>query len=170
MRLIDQPYLRYLFNYDYVSGWFTFRVRTGQRSQIGLRAGSYDGQGYRQIQINGQKYKEHRLAWMYVFGYWPIEIDHRDGSRDFNAISNLREVTRSENVANSLREVGTSGLRGVKFDPKTSTWRSRVAFGYYREWLGPFDTKEEAYEAYLVAAENTHGEYALHNRPQQQRM
>lgn len=164
---ITTNFLNANFDYDPDEGIVYNRITRGQRAIAGTRAGHFSPDGYRSIQIAGYKYKEHRLIWVMLYGYWPIEIDHKDGDGYNNKLENLREATRSENVANSLREVGTSGLRGVKFDPKTSTWRARVAFGYYREWLGPFDTKEEAYEAYLLAAENTHGEFALNNRPQQ---
>lgn len=131
-----------------------------------MRAGSYDAEGYRVIQLDGIKYKEHRLAWLYIHGYLPDEIDHRDGIKDNNSLANLRDVDRTENVINSERAVGVSGLRGVNFDPKTTKWRARIGRGYYRKWLGPFDTAEEAEEAYKAAADIVHGEFALHNRQQ----
>ncbi len=162
---ITQEQVQALFIYQSLTGWLVNRTQRGRRGKIGERAGSFGADGYRCVQIGGQKFKEHRVIWLYIRGYMPDEIDHKDGNGYNNILTNLREATRSENIANSLREVGESGLRGVKFDPNTSSWRARVSFGNCREYLGPFDTAEEAYEAYLVAAEIRHGEFALHNRP-----
>lgn len=158
--------LRELLAYDPLTGLFTNKIQRGKRGPIGAVAGSYDKDGYVMIMINRQKFRAGRLAFLYMKGKWPREVDHKNGVRADNAWLNLRESTRCENIVNSERPLGESGLRGVKFDPKTSTWRSRIAFGGYREWLGPFGTKEEAYAAYLAAAETTHGEFALHKRPQ----
>ena len=163
---LTADYLRAILDYNPTTGLFTNKVRRGQRGPIGAVAGSYDKDGYVVIQINAVKYRAGRLAFLYMKGRWPREIDHEDRVRHNDAWLNLRECDRSQNVAHSERATGESGLRGVKFDPKTSTWRSRIAFGGCREWLGPFDSKEEAYAAYLEAANTTHGEFALHRQPQ----
>ena len=157
--------LRELLDYNPLTGLFTNKIQRGQRGPVGAVAGTYDKDGYVVICINRQKFRAGRLAFLYMKGRWPREVDHKDRVRANNAWLNLRECTRSENIAHSERATGESGLRGVKFDPKTSTWRSRIGFGGYREWLGPFDSKEEAYKAYLLAANSTHGEFALH-KPQ----
>ena len=88
----------------------------------------------------------------------------KDGVQWNNTWLNLRDATRSDNCANSERALGESGFRGVKWDPRTRTWRARVAYGCQRVWLGPYDTAEEASKAYLAVAETTHGEFALRNR------
>lgn len=160
--------LRELLVYDPLTGLFTNRIQRGQRGPIGAIAGSYDKDGYVVIQINGIKFRAGRLAFLYMKGRWPIEVDHEDRVRDNNIWLNIRESDRSENVANSERPLGESGLRGVKFDPKTSTWRSRIQFRGYREYVGAYATAEEAHAAYLVAANTVHGEYALQRRTEPQ--
>lgn len=158
-------YLRSILEYDPDDGWFLNRVQRGQRGDIGDVAGNYDKDGYIVIQIQGKKYKAHRLAWMYMTGEWPEhEIDHKDGNPANNIWTNLREATRGENCVNANRELGESGFRGVKFDSSSLTWRARIGYGYQRTWLGPFDSAEEAYEAYLQAADVVHGKYAIHKR------
>jgi hypothetical protein len=164
--MITQQRLKELLVYNPDTGEFTNRVQRGPRGAIGALTGSLDKDGYNIIQIGGVKYRAGRLAFLYMIGRWPVEVDHKDGVPANDWWDNLREATRSEQMANSARPIGASGLRGVKFDLKTSTWRSRVQCGNIREWLGPFDTAKEAHEAYLAATETAHGEFALHNRPQ----
>jgi hypothetical protein len=157
--------LKEILMYDPVTGLFTWRITLGVRARVGNIAGSFDKDGYITIGFEKKKYKAGRLAWLYMTGQWPAcEIDHKDGCRANNIWTNLREATRVENVINSNREVGESGFRGVKFDRSTSKWRARIGRGHQRIWLGPFDTPEKAYEAYLEAAESVHGEFAPHNR------
>jgi hypothetical protein len=157
--------LKEILVYEPDTGLFRWRISLGQRARAGNVAGSFDKDGYVTIGYERKKYKAGRLAWFYMTGAWPAcEIDHKDGCRANNAWVNLREANRVENVINSNREVGESGLRGVKYDRRTSSWRARIARGHQRIYLGPFGTAEEAYEAYLKAAESIHGEFASHNR------
>lgn len=165
--MITQQRLKELLHYDPESGWFTNLVQRGQRGTIGAVAGNHDKDGYIVIQIGGRKYRAGRLAWLYMTGEWPTEVDHWDGVYDNDSWSNLRDGTHADNMANSNRATGMSGLRGVNRDPRNPTkWRSRVSYGNCRQWLGPFDSPEEAYEAYLKAVEHHHGEFAFHKRPQ----
>src|SRR5260370_24153376 len=138
-------YLRSMLLYDPDDGWFYNRVQRGQRGAIGEAAGHYDKDGYVIIQIKGIKYKAHRLAYVYMTGEWPEdEIDHKDGIPWNNTWLNLRDATRSDNCANSNLALGESGFRGVKFDPITRTWRARIGYGYRRQYIGAYETAEEA--------------------------
>lgn len=161
----DQEWLHKVIHYEPATGEFWWLEAIGQRIHVGDSIGYYDADGYLKVQIRGEKYFLGRLAFFYMTGRWPIEIDHINGTRDDDRWCNLREATRSENVANSDREVGAAGLRGVKWDVRASVWRARVAFRGIRKYVGAYATKEEAYEAYLLAVASTHGEFALHNRP-----
>ena len=164
--MITQERLKELFDYDPETGWFTNRFSRG-RARDGDRAGSPTGHGYRRIIIDYEKYYEHHLAWLYVYGEWPEELDHKDRVRSHNWISNLRPATRTQNNANSERMTGSSGLKGAYLDYRVSRWYSKIQIGGKVKWLGHFDTAEEAHEAFMVAAENLHGEFALQS-PQPQ--
>jgi len=158
-------YLRSILFYDPDDGWFYNLVQRGKRGPIGAPAGSYDKDGYVVIQIDGVKYKAHRLAYMYMTGEWPEdEIDHWDGVPWNNVWNNLRDATHSDNMCNADRALGESGFRGVKFDPATRTWRARIGYGYQRQYIGAYSTAEEASIAYLAGAKTVHGEFALQNR------
>lgn len=160
-RDLTQDRLKELFVYNLETGWFTNRFSRG-RAGIGARAGSSTGHGYRRIIIDYEKHYEHHLAWLYVYGVYPDELDHEDRCRSHNWISNLREATHQQNCHNADRTPGESGLRGAYLNLRTSRWFSKIQIGHYTEWLGTFDTAQEAHEAFLAAEERHRGEFALH--------
>jgi hypothetical protein len=162
--MLSQEYLKRLFEYDPETGLFCNRSSRG-RARAGHEAGSYTC-GYWRIVIDGEKYYAHHLAWLYVYGEWPLEIDHRDGDRSNNKIANLRIATRTENCFNADREAGSSGLKGAYLDTRVSKWYSKIQIGYRTIWLGHFSTPEEANRAYLMAAEKYQGEFAYSRRSQ----
>lgn len=65
---------------------------------------------YIRININNHHYSAHRLVWEAFNGPIPegMVIDHIDGNRSNNALSNLRLVTQSENMSNAQ----TNGHKG----------------------------------------------------------
>lgn len=94
-------YLRY----NETKGEFTWIKRPNKNIHLHTRAGTKNSAGYRVISLFGKRYLEHRLAWFYVHGEIPEhEIDHINQIRDDNRISNLRQVTRSENQRNKTRK------------------------------------------------------------------
>lgn len=152
-----------LFNYDPATGYFT-NQRSRGRAGAGARAGADTGHGYRRIIIDYVKYYEHQLAWYITHGYWPLEIDHKDGDGTNNAIENLRLATRTQNNFNSERATGESGLKGAYLDKRTTRWYSKIQIGGIVHHLGMFDSAEEAHKAFMIEVEHHHGEFALHNR------
>jgi hypothetical protein len=162
--MLTQDLLIEMFDYDPLTGWFTNRYSRG-RAAAGSRAGSETGHGYRRIIIGYNKYYEHHLAWLYVYGVWPGELDHADGNASNNRIANLRECSRSENKFNARTQTGQSGLSGAYLDLRNSQWYSKIQVGGQQKFLGNFDSPEEAHAAYLKAREKIAGEFAHHNRP-----
>lgn len=158
MLTIDR--LKELFIYDPETGFFKNRSSRGRASK-GARAGAETGHGYRRIIIDYVKYYEHHLAWFYVYGEWPDEIDHIDHDRSNNAICNLRKATRSQNSCN---RTGPSGLRGAYWHPRCRYWYSKIQIGGHVKWLGTYNTPEEAHLAFLAAAEKLQGDF-YHDSP-----
>jgi HNH endonuclease/AP2 domain len=153
--------LRQLLDYDPETGIFRWRIaRQGVR--VGAAAGSLNGRGYRQTQIDGQLYPAHRLAWLYVYGEWPtIDIDHINGIQGDNRLANLRLATKSQNRANARRHKNnTSGYEGVYLDRRNGRFLAQIGFNGHRKYLGLFDTPELAHQAYCAAAQKYHGEFA----------
>jgi hypothetical protein len=161
--MLTQDLLIEMFDFDPETGWFTNRYSRG-RAAAGSRAGSETGHGYRRIIIGYNKYYEHHLAWLYVNGVWPDEIDHVNGDRSDNKISNLRVCSRSENNFNREDGTGISGLKGAYLNKRNLKWISQIQLGGQVKHLGTFETPEEAHEAYKKACEKIAGDFAYHKR------
>lgn len=146
--------LREVLDYDPTTG--EFRWRRGRYKGI---AGAVMKLGYRTISVGGGRFYAHRLAWFYVHGAWPPDqVDHLNGDRDDNRLSNLRLATNKQNIENRhrVRSDSRSGLRGVQIHKQTGRWRARIKVaGRYRH-LGLFDSPEEASRAYLAAKQELH--------------
>ena len=140
--------------YDSDTGHFTWLRSASNRTKTGSRAGTKHGNGYRRVEVLGERVFEHRLAWFYMTGQWPVaDIDHINGIRDDNRWSNLREVSRSENNLN-LRGRAKTGNRtghlGVSVT-KSGTYLARIKIGGSVRYLGTFRTPETAAAAYQDA-------------------
>lgn len=158
--LLDVGALCRMLSYDAESGHFAWSVSVGPR-KAGERAGTLGLLGYRRIGCLGQRFEEHRLAWLFTHGRWPSElIDHINGDPSDNRIANLREANRSENAANSKRRNGKSGLKGVSFHRASGSWQAQIMVGGRKKYLGLFDSPEKAHDAYVTAATAGYGEYA----------
>lgn len=149
--------LHELLDYNPTTGVFTWRVRR-HRVKPGDVAGVLDGRGYQSIQVCGKSYRAHRLAWFYVYGTWPDgQIDHRNGCRSDNRLSNLRVCTNAENGQNrGLNKNNTSGYIGVSFDRRNVGWQAHIRVNGKRHNLGLFKDKEEAAAAYVAAKAKLH--------------
>jgi hypothetical protein len=144
------------------SGDLVRLVRVARCVKVGDQAGSWSGPGYLGTMIDGRNYLNHRLAWFYVTGRWPdAEIDHVNGDKTDNRLSNLREATPSENKRNRVTQVNnTSGFKGVYWNKAAGKWRAQIYDNGKSYHLGHFDIAEEAYTAYCNAAKLMHREFA----------
>lgn len=150
--MITAERLRELLHYDPETGIFIWRVNRARRQTAGKVAGSFASQGYWIIGVEGINYKAHRLAWLYVYGEWPKDqIDHLNGIKDDNRISNLRDVDNVINSHNKRIAMATARNELLGVSRRNGKWYSQI-----KAFLGYFDTPEEAHEAYLVAKRKIH--------------
>jgi len=153
--------LRELLHYDRATGVFTWRVRASSRAAAGDRAGFSREDGYRLIGIDGRIYLEHRLAWLYVTGEWPVnDVDHRDRDPSNNKWRNLRAATHSQNHFNRAKPANnTSGYKGVVWHKKCQMWQAQIKREGRNHYLGQFRSPEAAHQAYVAASRCLHGEF-----------
>lgn len=92
----------------------------------------------------------HRLGWFLYYNEIPNEIDHINGDRMDNRISNLRNFNRKENQHNRMG-------RGWKITP-SNKYHAQITNNGENIWLGNYNTPEEAHQAYLNAKKIYHPE------------
>lgn len=152
-------------DYNPDTGHFTWLVSLKSGS-AGKRAGHLKkNKGYRYIEVYGKTYAEHRLAWLFVNGSEPKDqIDHINGVKDDNRISNLREATNAQNRSNT-RSTNKHGLKGVAYKPwiKNKPWQASITNNKKVIYIGCFATKEEAHFAYLAKAKELMGDFVKIN-------
>ena len=145
MKKLTQARLKELLHYDSETGIFKWKVKLAQRVKIGDIAGS-DSHGYIGTGIEGVLYLNHRLAWLYVYGYFPEnEIDHKDKIRYHNWISNLREATpqcNQRNTGNPKNNI--SGVKGVCRNKKTNKWQVKISLNNQTKYIGEYESFNEA--------------------------
>lgn len=151
--VISAERLRELLTYDPLTGEFHWAVNRRGPARAGDLAGTIGNHRYWSIKLDGGRYLAHRLAWLYVHGMFPTaDIDHINGCRTDNRITNLRDVCRSENTHNVRRprSNSTTGVLGVQKVP-SGRWSASIGALGSTKHLGTFDTKELAGNAYLAA-------------------
>ena len=146
---------------DYISyseesiTWLINKVNRKGGSRKGREIGNITSSGYLQFRFNEVYYSNHRVVYFLCTGIDPEEkqIDHIDGNKLNNKISNLRLANHRQNVFNSKkRKDNTSGITGVIWNKDKKKWMSKIDnFGRFLN-LGYFNSFDEAV-AVRIAAE-----------------
>jgi hypothetical protein len=157
LREIPIEDVREYFAYDPDSGKITNK-KARRGVVVGEEAGADRGHGYRKVFFRGKYYYSHRLAWAIHYGAQPPDIiDHIDGDGHNNAIGNLRGAEHRQNIQNQKRRSdNTSGRKGVSWNAHVGKWVANCGNVY----LGCFDDKSLASDAYEAAAVKQFGDYA----------
>ena len=110
----EQPallaYLKKTYKYD--DGHIVNR-KTGKRRR---ELKNPNGYLYINIRFKGNLYRIscHRFVWVLYNECWPqLTVDHINGNRHDNRIENLREVTQSDNIFNTLLAWNSDNAAGV---------------------------------------------------------
>ena len=112
-------------SYRYEDGGVVNR-RTGRRRKGGRTSGGYLGFNFRFKGKYCHSYV-HRVVWALCYDQVPTQtIDHINGDQLDNRIENLREVTMSDNLLNTLlpwwpnKDTGIAGVykNGLRFQTK----------------------------------------------------
>lgn len=151
MKNITEKELKRILHYCPETGVFTWLVNTGIKHLKGRVAGAGTTK-YRVLSIYNTRYMAHRLAFVYMTGEYPLEVDHVNHNKHDNRWSNLRSVTTKENHRNNdLNRNNTSGITGVVWHKVRKKWTASVRFDGKRKHLGIFSKKSDAIKARAAA-------------------
>lgn len=90
-------------------------------------------------------------------------VDHINGNTLDNRRANLRVCSHGENTRNrgaQSNNLSGEGLKGAWWHAQRGYWVSQICVSGKRQYLGRFDTEEQAHAAYAAASKNLHGEFA----------
>ena len=155
---ITAELVRSLLDYDADTGVLRWRISRGRR-KVGAVAGTVNKDGYMGISLNATTLVAHRVIWLHVHGTWPkYQIDHINGNKCDNRLSNLRDVPPALNSQNQTKahKDSKSGILGVRWHPRDKRWIAQLKVGKRHHHLGMFRTAQEAHDAYLAAKGRFH--------------
>lgn len=147
--LFTKQELQKVLDYDQKTGVFVWsKKRRGIKT--GKPLGTDNGFGYLRITVFGKSYYAHRLAWFYVYGVWPDQIDHINGKKSDNRIENLRSVSLQQNAQNKIKaqKNNSSKVLGVSWNKKAKKWAAYICVYKQRKYLGLFNCVVDAEKAY----------------------
>lgn len=142
-----------LFYYDREKGelYWTNPPQPNTKRLKGKLAGTINRDGYLNVTHMKQGFRVHRIIWYLEKGYWPERvIDHIDGNKLNNKISNLRECSHTENMRNTYRH-RAGKLLGTGYHKQHQKWRAFMRRDGRQIQLGMFNSEIEAHQAYLRA-------------------
>ena len=176
--LPETPYLSECFIYDPETGVLTWRSRPISHFAALRSARSWNaryantpaggaGKRYLYVRLMGHNHYVHRIIWKMITGADPAaRIDHKDMVETNNRWANLRSATHAQNLHNRDASIASkSGIKGVYWHRHAGKWAATIAVKSSNKHLGLFATKEDAANAYRVAAIAFHGEFARWKEP-----
>lgn len=155
--LVDfDKYLRY------EDGKLYWREKWTNATKVDKPVGSVASTGYKIFSLRGKQYQVHRVIYFMHTGENPERVDHKDGDRANDLISNLRGCTQQQNCANRTVVINSTGLKGVS--KNGNGFMAQITVEYKKRYLGTRKTKEEAASLYNEAAIKYFGEFASLNK------
>lgn len=155
---LTQQYLKECVTYNPDTGIFTWNTRPLSHFKnshccnawnarwANKYTGSISDEGYFLVKVNHKTYKAHRIAFLYMEGYFPEnQVDHIDRNKLNNKWDNLREVSNQCNQQNcNISKNNTSGVCGVSFNKRSGKWVVRIGVLWQRLCIGSFENFEDA--------------------------
>ena len=117
----------------------------------------FEGGGYLRMAVGGKQYLHHRIIYKIYNPNWKIDnsllgnsIDHINGTTTDNRIENLRNLTHQKNHFNRPT------AKGCYFVKSTNKWEAKIMLNGKSKYLGSYDLKADARNAYLKAKKIYH--------------
>ena len=126
----------------------------GKKGEWIVKQPNPNGSGYIQLKIGGKSYHAHRMIMLAFAGESDQDVDHINRIKSDNRFENLRYCTQSENALNADR---VDNAKGYSWDKRHNKWKAYIGIDGKRKYLGYFDIKEDARQAYLDACEKYRG-------------
>lgn len=166
-----QADLRKRLSYDQSTGVLTWLPRAIEDFGVGKRSPSHianqwnsrcagkpafnylGARGYLTGTLDGKIFYAHHVIWKWMIGENPFgEIDHIDGDRANNRWCNLRCCTTQDNARNrGIHPKNKTGFPGVQWRDDFGKYIAMITINYKTEYLGSFDSLEDAIDARLIA-------------------
>lgn len=160
---LNKEELHKVIEYDPLTGNFIRKVHFSPTAIRGTIAGGFTKNGYLIISLGTYREYAHRLAFLYMIGELPEEVDHKDLNPSNNKWDNLRSCTHAENMRNTkLRSDNLTGVKGVFFDIISNKYKAIITTLGKDELVGYFYELEEAKQAIITFRELRHKEFANH--------
>jgi len=123
-----------------------WRCDRGSNFVKGEEVGAIHSQGYYQMGFKNEIYKCHRVVYFICKGIDPEEkqVDHIDGNKLNNKISNLRLATNQQNNTNKNKQKNnTSGVTGVGWCKSKNKYKSSIKHNSKLLNLGHFNKSDK---------------------------
>ncbi len=150
----------------YKDGHLYWKIKKGSRIEVDQLAGFISkSNGYRYITINGDKYYEKSMIFLYHHGYYPPYIDNIDTDKLNNRIENLRECTLLQQKHRTAKLSSLNKYRGVTLVKKNANQYYIASIRHNKQniHLGCFNDEIDTAKAYDAAAKKIYGEFAMLN-------
>lgn len=149
------------FSYDPITGFLSSKK---WRPNIKPRILNAKRNGYIYVRINKIAFSAHRIIWFMYYGSWPtIMIDHINGDKTDNRISNLRQASDHENQYNAKKQIrNKSGVKGISYRRQTNRWRASIRKNGKVVYEKTFISLDEAEKEIKLKREELHKEFARH--------
>ncbi|RKZ94516.1 MAG: HNH endonuclease [Gammaproteobacteria bacterium] len=153
--------LKELLRYDPTTGVFTWRVNKGARGVAGCVVGCKHPQGYLVVRLDGNLFRLHRLAFLYMTKVLPSrQVDHQNHIRSDNRWTNLALVSNRVNHMNmKLSANNSSGCTGVHWNKQNANWNARIQVRGKHTHLGCF----KRFTSAVAARKAAEKKYSFHS-------
>jgi len=156
--------VRLLFEYNPETGILYRIMVNGELKKIGTPKGVDE---HLITQFKDKIYPVTHIIWLWVYGRFPhsgMIVEHEDLNKQNNKLSNLREATQSQNMANTkVTKRSKSGVKGVFWDKDRNKWAVYLTKDYKTHFIGRFDNIEDAKRQHAHASRIFFGEFARVN-------
>ena len=154
--------VNHFIKYEPETGFMYWKLSASRYMKKGKMLSSRSEENYRIVKFLGTSYKQHRLAWLLYYKVDPgsMLIDHIDGDKSNNKITNLRLVTHSQNRINTkMRKNNKTGVKGVHFCKRSNRYVASVTFKGKTIYRKYFDCLKSASEARDCVANKVFGDF-----------